>query len=47
MDKLNAEVGGTYPQKRARMDCFIHCSDEGPDSKLIKPQDFNSWLTSL
>ena len=47
MDELNAEVGGAHPRKRAHKDCFVHCSNEGPDSKLIKPQDLNSWLTLL
>jgi len=47
MDELNDEVSDNHPRKWASTDCFIHSSDEGPDSKLIKRQDFNSWLTLL
>ena len=41
------EEGISIPQKRARMNCIIHCSDEEPDSKLVSPKYFESWITLL
>ena len=47
MEYTCEEEGISIPQKRACMNCIIHCSDEEPDSKLVSPKKFKSWITLL
>ena len=39
MEYTCEEEGISIPQKRARMNCIIHCSDEEPGSKLVSPKN--------
>ena len=46
-DMANAE-DSCVPAKRRRLDCVIHCSpNDETESKLISPQNINSWKTLI